>query len=188
MYFDTPRPLANSVPSALRNVLAVPSERDLLALRLLRELLECLAADELVIELHERAVAQVERREVVVLDVVRARSCRRATPSPRSCCRRATRGTASSSRPCTRRAAARESSRTPACSSDTRARRPCGCRSSSPASIERVAHGVAVVPTGPNSSQPGWPTMPWRSARTFLPAIVTVLMLKNLMSRHRLAR
>src|SRR5690606_37055577 len=55
----------------LRDVLAVPGERDLAARRLLGHLLERLAADEVVVELHERAVADLVRRDVVVLDVVR---------------------------------------------------------------------------------------------------------------------
>jgi hypothetical protein len=35
---------------------------------------------------------------------------------------------------------------------------------------------------GPKSSQPGWPTIPWRRAPTVLPAIVTAVVLKNLSS------
>src|SRR5262245_56260305 len=55
----------------LRDVVAVPGKRDLAAMRLVRHLLERLAADELVVELHERTVADLVRRDVVVLDVLR---------------------------------------------------------------------------------------------------------------------
>jgi hypothetical protein len=52
------------------DIVAVPEERDLLARRIGRHLLERGAADEIVIELHERAVAQIVRREVVVGDAL----------------------------------------------------------------------------------------------------------------------
>src|SRR5215470_4973620 len=55
----------------VEKIFAVPRERDLLAMRLLRDLLERLAADELVVELNERPVADLVRRDVVVLDVLR---------------------------------------------------------------------------------------------------------------------
>src|SRR5690606_17668209 len=55
----------------LRDVLRIPREGDLLAVRLVVNRLERLTADEAVIELHERTVADVVRRDVVILDVVR---------------------------------------------------------------------------------------------------------------------
>ena len=54
----------------LRDVLAIPRERDLRALGLRIDLLQRVAADEVVVELHERAVAELPRVQVVVLDVV----------------------------------------------------------------------------------------------------------------------
>ncbi len=45
-------------------------ERDLLALWLMLQFLQCLAADEVVIELDERTVTQRIRRQIVVFDVV----------------------------------------------------------------------------------------------------------------------
>src|SRR5580765_3663607 len=53
------------------HVCGVERERDLLAMRTPGALLECLAADEIVIELDVRSVAELPRREVVVLDVRR---------------------------------------------------------------------------------------------------------------------
>src|SRR6185369_4829352 len=41
---------------------------------------------------------------------------------------------------------------------------------------------VSASAHGPNSSQPGCPTIPWRSARTLQPPTSTVLIWKNLMS------
>ena len=55
----------------LRDVLVIPGERHLLALRVGLDLLERVAADEVVVELHELAVAELPRVQVVVLDVVR---------------------------------------------------------------------------------------------------------------------
>ena len=55
----------------LRHVLAVPGEGHLVLVRLLGQLLERLAPGEVVVELHERTVAQVVRSRVVVLDPVR---------------------------------------------------------------------------------------------------------------------
>ena len=49
----------------------MPGEGHLLAMRLAGDLLQRLAADEVVVELHERAVAELVRRQVVILDVVR---------------------------------------------------------------------------------------------------------------------
>ena len=64
-------PLVEHRPDRLGDVVAVPGERHLLALRVERHLLDGLAADEVVVELDVRAVAEVVRRQVVVLDVVR---------------------------------------------------------------------------------------------------------------------
>src|SRR5690606_32773642 len=55
----------------LRDIVRVPREGHLLAVRLVRDLLERFAADEVVVELHERAVADLVRSDVVILDVVR---------------------------------------------------------------------------------------------------------------------
>src|SRR6266702_3321364 len=55
----------------LEDILGVPRERDLLALGLLGLPLERFAADELMIESDERAVAERKGGEVVVFDVVR---------------------------------------------------------------------------------------------------------------------
>ena len=51
-------------------VLAVPRKGDLLAMRFLRYLLQCLAPDEIMIELDERAVAQFIRSHIVVFDIL----------------------------------------------------------------------------------------------------------------------
>src|SRR5690606_19933356 len=61
----------------LADVVRVPRERDLLAVRLVGDLLECLTADEVVVELHERAVTDLVRRDVVVLDVGRYEAARK---------------------------------------------------------------------------------------------------------------
>ena len=74
----------NIVPIARGDVVAVPGERDLLPRRVGGHLLERLAADEVVVELDERPVAELVRRQVVVLDVVGVVSCRRASRCPRS--------------------------------------------------------------------------------------------------------
>src|SRR6476619_3387468 len=57
-------------PHRPRHVLAVPRERDLSPCRRLH-LLERFPTDEVVVELHEAAVAELVRSQVVVLDVVR---------------------------------------------------------------------------------------------------------------------
>src|SRR5690606_7823611 len=54
----------------LLDVFLVPLEGDLLALLFRVQLLERVAADEVVVELHERAVTQLPRVEVVVLDLL----------------------------------------------------------------------------------------------------------------------
>ena len=53
-----------------RDVLAVPGQGHLLPLRVLRHLLDGVAADEVVVEADEAAVAEVVGRRVVVRDVV----------------------------------------------------------------------------------------------------------------------
>ena len=55
----------------LRHILAVPREGHLLAMRFVGDLLQRFAADEVVVELHERPVAQLIGRHVVVFDVRR---------------------------------------------------------------------------------------------------------------------
>ena len=54
----------------LGQVVGVPLQRDLAALRVLVQGLERVTADEVVVELHERAVTELPRVGVVVLDVV----------------------------------------------------------------------------------------------------------------------
>ena len=76
--------LWNSDPDRLRDVLAVPRQRDLLPLRLVAHLLERLAPDEVVVELHERPVAEVVRRRGSSRRCRRSSSCRRASRCPRS--------------------------------------------------------------------------------------------------------
>src|SRR5688572_7022267 len=55
----------------LRHVVPMPGEGHLLAMRLVCDLLQRFAADEVVVELDKRAVAELVRREVVILDIVR---------------------------------------------------------------------------------------------------------------------
>src|SRR5688572_14040684 len=55
----------------LRHVVPMPGEGHLLAMRLVCDLLQRFATDEVVVELDERAVAELVRREVIVLDIVR---------------------------------------------------------------------------------------------------------------------
>src|SRR5690606_39616643 len=52
----------------LLHVVRAPLERDLLALNRRIDLLQRVGADEIVVELHERAVAQLPRVEIVVFD------------------------------------------------------------------------------------------------------------------------
>ncbi len=52
------------------HIVAVPEKRDLLTRWVCRHLLEGSSADKVVIELHEWAIAQVVRRQVVVGDVL----------------------------------------------------------------------------------------------------------------------
>src|SRR3954469_4526950 len=52
-------------------VLAIPRKSHFLTVRLAGYLLQGLAADEIVIELHERAVTQLVGSQVIVLDVIR---------------------------------------------------------------------------------------------------------------------
>ena len=168
-------------PDRGRDVVVVERERDLLPVLAVGHPLERLPPDEVVVELDVAAVAEIPGREVVVLDVVATRSCRRSTPSPRSPSPAATRGTPSASRRSRPPAAATGSSPTRACSTSTRGRPPGASRTPRrPRAAPRAP--APRPPTGPKSSQPGWPTMPCRSARTGFPAIVTVVMLKNFSS------
>ena len=183
MYFATLRPAENSVPSALAHVVAVPRERDLLPRRLLRELLERLAADELVVELHERAVAQVVRREVIVLDLLRDEAAAERRHRLVARCPRATRGSPLHlRRRCRRPAAATESSPTRACSWDRCARRRCRDAELRAGLEQRVAHGLALVPRP--EQLPAGLARPCRGAARGPCGrrSSTVLMLKNLMS------
>jgi hypothetical protein len=66
-----PGTLAQDPAEQLRQVLVVPGQRHLAALRARVDRLERVPADEVVVELDERAVAELPRVEVVVLDLVR---------------------------------------------------------------------------------------------------------------------
>ena len=115
------------------------------------------------------------------------RSCRRSTPAPRSRSPAATRDRPAGGRPCRRPAAATGSTPTRACSTSTRGRRPGWRPKSSPAVEQRLAHRLTVLP--------GAEELPARLARPCRagvrgrgrPAIVTVVMLKNLSSGGRAA-
>src|SRR5262245_25158059 len=52
-----------------RDIIAIPHQRDLLARRVHGHLLERLATNELVVELHERAVTEIVGRQVIIPDV-----------------------------------------------------------------------------------------------------------------------
>ena len=135
------------------DVVGVPGERDLAAMRLAGDLLERFAADEVVVELDERAVADLVRRHVVVLDVVRDEAAADRAGGLVARSPAATRGTSSSSRRCRRRAAARESSPTRACWSRRRASRPASART--PCRPRRSRRGSPRAPrTGPRSRGP----------------------------------
>ena len=171
----------NIVAIVRADVVVVERERHLVTMLAVRHPLECLAPDELVVELDVAPVAEVPRGEVVVLDVGRDEAAADRRRALVAVSRAATRDRPSTPHPCRRRAAARGSSPTRACSRSRRARRPGAARSSRPASTI-ASRTRASSSHGPNSSQPGCPAMPWRSARTVVPAIVTVVMWKNLSS------
>ena len=136
---------------------------------------------EVVVELHHVAVAQLERVEVVVLDVVRDEApCERVDRLVAR--RREPLAVARAARlPCRWQAAGTGSTPTRGCSRSTRAipqargRAPCPPRGSSRAPRRSVSYG-------PHSSRPGAPAIPWRSVRTCCPATFIVLIRKNLTS------
>ena len=146
-----------------------------------------LAADEVVVELHERAVADVPRRQVVVLDVARRRSCRRSRPCLVAVGRQPLavglhRLVAGVDRRQRRRDPARfqRVRRIGAAADQAQAEVLAG--------LDQIASRTASPSShGPNNSKPGWPAMPWRSARTVLPAMVSVRHVEELQLRRRLA-
>ena len=92
-------PFSNIAADRPRDVLVVERQRDLLAVLVLRHPLERLAADEVVVELDDAAVADVPRREVVVLDVCRSTKLPPIEPCRRSPWPAAIRGTPSALSP-----------------------------------------------------------------------------------------
>ena len=164
MYFAI-APLVEQRAEHPRDVFAVPDQRYLLAPRVVGHLLERLAADELVVELDERSVAQVVRRQVVVADVVRVEAAAERCHGL----------VALAVQPLAVRLHVRpgidrgQGRRDPARIRDSwsgRCARPTRRMPNAWPASTMASRTASPSSQRPKISQPGCPTMPWRSACT----------------------